>query len=87
MIPRLKDASGDLDLQGPPLAVYLRLIYELDPMEFRPVKQWALARSLQFSERTVRRALKKLVARGYVERGEVRPPDIREYRLVYSKLP
>lgn len=87
MLPRLRDAADDLDLHGPPLAVYLRLIYDLDPTTFRPVKQFALARRLQMSTRTVRRALNLLVARGYIERGPSAPHETREYRLVYSRMP
>lgn len=87
MIPRLRDAADDLKLHGPALVVYLRLLYDLDPAVFRPVKQFALAHRLQLSTRTVRRSLNLLVELGYIERGPSTPNETREYRLVYSRMP
>lgn len=84
MIPALRDAAGDLAVRGTPLTVYLHLLYELDPVAFRPVKQLALCRRLQLSERAVRQALNVLVAQRYLERERTRP---RGYRLVYARMP
>lgn len=88
MIPAYNDAKIDKALRGDiSLVVYLHLLSDLDPMEFREVKRAALAVRLEVSENAVRKALKKLCTRGYLKRGRTRPGEPRTYRLVYSKMP
>lgn len=87
-IPAFQDAKADKALRGDiSLVVYLHLLDELDPMEFREVKRVALATRLDVSERAVQRALKKLASRGYLRRGRSKPGEPRTYRLVYSRMP
>lgn len=87
MIPALRDAANDMRLQGPPLSIYLHLLYEvLDLRDFRSVKRIVLARQLKISEKTAQRALSLLVDRGYIERGPVDVTEARTYRLVYSRV-
>jgi predicted DNA-binding transcriptional regulator len=88
MIPALRDAKDDEALRGTPLTVYLVLLYDfLDPVEFRPVKQAALASQLKLSERAVRDAVKTLCDRGYLARGDDKPGESRMFRLVYKRMP
>jgi predicted transcriptional regulator len=88
MIPAYRDAKIDKALRGDiSLVVYLHLLDELNPVEFREVKRVALAVRLDVSERAVQRALKKLVRQGYLKRGRVKPGEPQRYRLVYSRHP
>lgn len=70
------------------LSVYLELYHRvLDPVQFRPVKQFALARELGVSLRSIEEAMATLIQRGYLERGPVKPTEVRTYRLVHSRMP
>lgn len=87
-IPAMDDAKNDKALRGDmSLVVYLHLLDMLDPVEFREVKQLALAARLEISERTIWGAIEKLVEHGYLRRGKVHPGEPRRYRLVYSRMP
>lgn len=88
MIPAFNDAKDDHELRGSPLTVYLHLLDELSPVQWRQLKQVALASRLGYSERTIRDALDVLAARGYLERDEDTPAHAgtsRRFRLVYSR--
>jgi predicted transcriptional regulator len=85
MIPRLHDAARDRDLRDSALRVYLTLIYDLSPVEWRPVKHLALAKHLEISESTIERAIASLLQRGYLEAGTRTPGSPQHYRLVYSR--
>jgi hypothetical protein len=88
MIPAYRDAKVDKSLRGDiSLVVYLHMLDQLDPVEFREVKRAALAALLEVSENAIRRAFKKLVHRGYLRRGRSRPGEPTKYRLVWSKTP
>jgi hypothetical protein len=86
--PAYLDAIADRALIGFPLTLYAYLWhYVLDPVQFRPVKQLALAAHFGVDERTVRRAIATLLERQYLERGPVDPTEARTYRLVHSRAP
>lgn len=85
MIPRLEDAARDPTLRDSALRVYLTLVYDLSPVEWRPMKRLALARQLDFSERTIDDAIASLIERGYLEAGTRVPGSPQSYRLVYSR--
>jgi predicted transcriptional regulator len=88
MIPAYHDAKIDKALRGDiSIIVYLHLLDILDPQDFREVKRLALATTLEVSENAIRRALKKLVQRGYLRRGRSKPGEPQKYRLVYSRMP
>lgn len=86
-VPAFNDAKRDQALRGSPMMVYLDLLDMLHPIEWRPVKQLALADRVGLSLATVERAIAVLVAQGYLERGPVTPGSPRSYRLVYSRMP
>lgn len=86
MIPAYTDARRDPALHGTPLAVYLHLLHDvLDPVEFRPVKQLALASETKFSLRTIESAIALLLERRYIEREATHTTGPRRYRLIYSR--
>lgn len=87
MIPALEAAKDDQALRGSPIIVYLHLLYELDPVQWREVKHLALAARLGMHENTVSQALNILTKRGWLERQALTPGVPRQYRLVYSKMP
>ena len=87
MIPALEAAKDDQALRGSPIIVYLHLLYELDPVQWREVKHLALAARLEMHENTVSQALHLLTTRGWLERQHLTPGSPRRYRLVYSKMP
>lgn len=87
MIPAFKVASYDQTLRGVPIIVYLHLLHELDPMQWREVKRVALASLLCYHEETISDALNTLTAEGYLERQPWQPGAPRLYRLVYSRMP
>lgn len=87
-IPAFHDARNDHALAGAPLAVYLHLLHDvLDPVEFRPVKQEALAVRMGYSLRTIASALHVLTDQRYLATSPVKGGETRLYRLVYSRLP
>jgi hypothetical protein len=86
--PGYNDAVADLGLIGIPLSIYLHLYHNvLDPVQYRPVKQLALASLFKCSERSIERAIATLLERRYIELGPVRPTEVRVYRLVHSRMP
>jgi DNA-binding IclR family transcriptional regulator len=88
MIPAFDDAKHDRELRGSPLSIYLHLLDELSPVQWREVKQLALCALLGYSESTAHRALELLTSRGYLERDEsaaVKAGAATRYRLVYSR--
>jgi hypothetical protein len=86
--PAYLQAIADPDLVGLPLSIYAYLFhYVLDPVQFRPVKQLAIARQFHCDERTVRRAIATLLKHRYLERGAVDVTEARTYRLVHSRMP
>jgi predicted transcriptional regulator len=87
VIPRLRDVPYDRQLRGVPTVVYLHLLNELDPVEYRDVKQLALGRRLELSERAVRKALRVLERKRFIERGTSEPGGSHRYRLIYSRMP
>lgn len=86
-IPRQREIPYDLVVRGSPTVVYLHLLNELDPVEFREVKRASLAVRLDLSETAIQQALNLLVARRYLERAPTRPGVTRRYRLVWSMIP
>jgi predicted ArsR family transcriptional regulator len=86
--PAFQDAKLDKALRGDiSIVLYLHLLDELDPVEFKEVKRVVLANRLDVSENAVRRALKKLVTRGYLRRARGKPGEPHRYRLVYTRMP
>lgn len=85
MIPRLHDAARDASLRDSALRVYLTLLFDLSPTEYRPVKQLALASQLHVSLRTIEDAMAQLIRRAYLEAGTRVPGSPQSYRLVYSR--
>ena len=84
--PSYLDAIHDLELQGRPLGLYLRLYHDyLDAWEYRAVKQLALASAMQCSEDTIERGMVLLIRRGYLERGPAKFGEVRTYRLAHSR--
>jgi predicted transcriptional regulator len=83
--PAVLEAERDPALRGMPIVAYKNLLDVLDIQEFRPVKQLWLVKQLQCSESTVERVIGKLLRAGYLERGPVRPTEVRTYRLVFSR--
>lgn len=83
--PAIAQAERDPALRGMPIVAYHNLLDVLDVHEFRPVKQLWLVSQMRCSEKTVERAMAKLVQAGYLERGPVRPTEVRTYRLVFSR--
>ncbi len=87
-IPAYDDARTDSQLLGHPLSVYLYLVHDyLSPVEWRPLKHEALALHCQCSTDTIARTLAVLSGLGYIERSECTPGEVRDYRLVYSRMP
>ena len=84
MIPRLADAKDDPALKDSALRVYLHLVYDLSPVEWREMKNVALARRLNLSERTVEYAMSTLIHRGYIEAEKRMPGSPQTYRLIWS---
>lgn len=55
--------------------------------EFTRVKAWDVARNVGMDKRTVLRAIKVLVSRGYIREGPKQEHGIRSYRLLASRRP
>jgi hypothetical protein len=86
--PAYLEAIADRALVGFPLSLYAYLWHHvLDPVQFRPVKQLAIASQFQVDERTVRRAITTLIERHYLEKGPVDVSEARTYRLIHSRAP
>lgn len=86
MIPAYDDARRDPALHGPGIIVYLHLLHDvLDPQDYRPVKQLALATATGFSLRTIETVMKTLLDRHYLERRPMQAAGAREYRLVFRR--
>ena len=85
VIPALRDASEDLSLRGAPLAVYVWLIHRLDTQVAAPVKIAGVAHALRIKPHTAGRALRVLVARGYLHRRHT-GRDGYAYRLLHARL-
>lgn len=68
-IPAIDDLLVDRELRGAPTLVYLYLARHLDPVAFRPVKKWGIAEFLKIRKQTVGRAIRLLVAKGWIEEG------------------
>ena len=92
--PAYLDAVHDLGLSGLPLGIYLRLYHgtpelqfrdALSPTKWRPVKRAALAMALRVNEDSVRRAMNKLVALGYLER-QNQQWGPRMYRIAHDRM-
>ena len=84
--PAYLDAIHDIELQGRPLGLYLRLYHDyLDAWEYRPVKQLALAAAMRCSRSTVADGLALLLRLGYLEQGPVHFSEARTYRLAHSR--
>jgi hypothetical protein len=90
-IPALAELHLDPALVGLPTRVYLLLLNELDPVEFRPVKAWAVAQALPTARgrhvrpQSVGRALKLLVKAGLLIAGPADHGGIRQYKIVYRR--
>lgn len=84
-IPAVEAAERDPELRGYPITALKAMLTVLDIQEFRPVKQLWLTSELRCSEKTVERAIGKLIERGYLERGPVVPTEARTYRLRFSR--
>lgn len=90
IFPAFNDAKNDRELRGSPISVYLYLLDELSPVDWRDLPQLSLCVKLGYSERTVRDALDVLVSHGYLERDEdvaAHAGVARRFRLVYSRAP
>ena len=84
--PAYVEAIHDLELQGRPLGLYLRLYHDhLDAWEYRPVKQLALAAEMRCGLRTVEEGIALLVRLRYIERLPAKPGEVRAYRLAHSR--
>lgn len=84
-VPALADLPKDASLTGAPTRVYLQLLQELDPIEYRAVKNWALAKGLGMKPQTIGRAIALLVERGYLVAGEWTRSTGRTYRVIYTR--
>lgn len=87
MIPALRDAKHDESLGSAAFRVYLHLIEELSPVDFREKKIAVIASELRMPERTIKYAVAALIRRGYVEAGTRVVGSAQSYRLVYSRTP
>jgi hypothetical protein len=85
VIPALREASEDPALRGAPLSVYLVLLFELHTSEFRPLRQASVCDKVELSDRAVRDAMRTLEERGYIEAGESRPGEPRQWRLCLAR--
>lgn len=75
------------ELEGPPLTIYLYLLDVLNPAHLAAVKEEAVASRLGLHRTTVWKALRELVAKGYLEKGVAKPGSPGTYRLVYERMP
>jgi DNA-binding MarR family transcriptional regulator len=82
ILPALAEATTDRDLRGWPMHVLVYLHRILDVGEDRYVKAWVIARDIGAKRRTVTHALKLLVDKGYLRRGQKAEGNIGSYRLV-----
>lgn len=85
MLPALRALALDRATHGMPASVYLRLAAEfLDVEEYRPLKIGGVAAAMRVAPATVSRAIRALVAQGYLEE---RPasPGRREFRLLWTR--
>lgn len=85
VIPAFHQLSQDAALRGTPAVLYQEWAHaNLCVNEHRPVKLSAVAFAVGIGEAAISRALKRLTAHGYLERGL---PDgrLQSYRLVYSR--
>jgi len=86
VIPALLTAAEDHVLRGAPLAVYVWCIGQLDLQEPRPLKVAGIAHALRMKPHTAGRALRILVARGYLGRRHLGTQGY-AYRLHFSRIP
>lgn len=84
MIPAFTTAMQDRALRGHPREVYIWLHQQLDVVEFRIVKHAAIVDALGLEDVSVKRAIDRLLACGYIARGE-REGRLWTYRLIYSR--
>lgn len=85
LFPALSEAAKDKALGEPALRVYLHLVEVLGFGEFAAVKQSALAREVKLSESAIRKGMKRLVDRGYLDKGPVKPGEARTYALLFKR--
>ena len=82
----VRDAATDPRLKPRDLAVLVTIYCELDPIDYRPIKNRWLANRVGMSPRNVIRALDRLTTYRYLRR-RARPGDLTTYRMVFSTLP
>lgn len=83
--PAQSDASRDHALKGTPHTVYLWLTWNLLDLEaYRAIKIEGLALAVDLDEKTVSRAVRLLVGRGYLERRYVARGGY-TYRLRFAR--
>jgi len=86
VIPALVSASTDARLRGAPMGVYVWLLcHHLDVEAWRPLKFYAMARELGVKPHTAGRAVRVLLAAGYLDRRGANAGDY-EYRLRLTHL-
>jgi DNA-binding GntR family transcriptional regulator len=85
-IPAHSEAANDAALRGAPLALYDWLLYRLEPHGYRPVNVSRTAEALGMKRKTVRIALRILVARGYLQSTATRTRVI-AYRMLTNRDP
>jgi hypothetical protein len=85
LVPRFEQARDDPELKNSTLRVYLHLVYDLSPVEWRNIKLLALAKKLHVSERTIDSAMSALIRGGYIETRKRTPGSPQAYRLIWSR--
>lgn len=87
LFPALEPLPLDPVVAAHPVALraYLRLLWQLDFSEPRPVKAWGLAEELCVRPQTASRAMDVLVRRGYLKDHGRGPKRVRLFTLVWSK--
>ena len=85
MFPALQEASRDAALTGSPHSVYLWLSCNLlDFGRWQPIKIQGLARAARLGQPTTGKAVRTLVARGYLSRRYVARTGY-EYLLLFNR--
>ncbi len=79
------DATTDKRIQGAEMRVLAYLHGTLDPGEYRTLKLWGVAREVHMNKTTVSRAIKTLVACGYLREGPRQEHGGRAYMLVFTR--
>lgn len=82
ILPALRDATMDPALRGWPIHVLFYLHTILDVGEDRHIKAWFVAQEIGAKRRSVTRALRLLVDKGYLRMGKTAEGNVGSYRIV-----